>query len=67
MITKKGNITEMVEIYNKNTNIVISEFIATNFVDKDNDNNFQYWNYLQSRKNYICYGLGVNPYKFDIR
>lgn len=67
MITKKGNLTEMIDIVDINTNIVISTFIATDFVDKDPDNSYSYWNYLQSRKNYICRGMGLNPYKFNIR
>ena len=67
MKTKKGNLTETVQIYDTCTNIVICEFIATNFVDKDSDNSFRYWNYLQSRKNFICRARNINPYKYEIR
>ena len=66
MVTKKGNLTEIVGIYNTATRIVICEFIATNFADKDSDNSYRHWNYLQSRMNYICRARGLNPYKFEV-
>ena len=44
--------------------IKVSEFISTEFAY---NYKFGYWNYLQTRKNYICRSLGINPYKFDIR
>ena len=52
------------EIYDVCSNIVISEFISTEF---NCAYKFGYWNYLQSRKNYICRGLGLNPYNFEVR
>lgn len=67
MKTKNGNLTEIVQIYDMCTNIVICEFIATNFAAKDFDNDFRYYNYLQSRKNYICRARNLNPYKFEIK
>ena len=52
---------EIVDVY---LGIVVSEFISTEFAYAYK---FGYWNYLQTRKNYICRGLGLNPYKFEVR
>jgi len=64
MITRNDNLMHTYEIFDMCSNVVISEFISTEF---NHAYKFGYWNYLQTRKNYICRGLGLNPYKFDVR
>ena len=64
MITRKNNLMHTYEIVDVCLGIVVSEFISTEFAYAYK---FGYWNYLQTRKNYICRGLGLNPYKFEVR
>lgn len=64
MITRNGNLLHTYEIVDNVLGIVVSEFISTEFNYRYK---FGYWNYLQTRKNYICRGLGLNPYKFEVR
>lgn len=52
------------EIVNVYLGIAVCEFISTEFAY---NYKFGYWNYLQTRKNYICKGLGLNPYLFEVR
>lgn len=65
MITKNGNLMHTYEIVDVCSGIVVCEFISTEFIG--HKYKFGYWNHLQTRKNYICRGLGLNPYKFDVR
>ena len=62
MITKRNNVQDNVQIIDTCTNIVISEFIANHFPIFDTKR-FTYWEYLLTRKNYICRSLGINPYR----
>lgn len=64
MITRNNNIMHTYEIVDNFLGIVVAEFISTEF---SRNYKYGYWNYLDTRKNYICRGLGFNPYKFSVR
>lgn len=63
MITRKNNLMHTYKIVDVCSGIVVCEFISTEFA---HNYKFGYWNYLQTRKNYICRGMGLNPYKFEV-
>lgn len=72
MRTKNDNLMFTFEIVNTSTNIVVAEFISTEFLtrlyDKFSDGEtYGYWNYLETRKRNICRSLGFNHAFFHIR
>lgn len=72
MTTKNNNLMFTYEIVNTELNIVVAEFISTEFLtnlyDKYSDGKtYGYWNYLETRKNNICKSLGLNSDYFHIR
>lgn len=77
MITRKAKIsylgkslyndTDIFVIVDINTRIVVSEFIATDFVDYFcKSNNITFGDYLQLRKKQICNSLGLNSNYFGV-
>ena len=69
LLTKNGNLMSNYEIYDTRTGIVVAEFISTENAKcrKFGMYRFGYWNYLRTRKDYICRGMGLNPKNFEIR
>jgi len=61
------NDTDIFVIVEKNTRIVVSEFIATNFVDYScSEIKMRFVDYLQKRKENICKSLGFNSKYFGV-